>query len=357
MLPIVSASVEPRCSVITQSDGDLFPCAWADDGALYAANGDGKGFDLSAEWCDIVVNRIDGGIGGLRGVRLTGQEGVGSVFADPAHYNRKPTGMACVDGVLYLAVQNLNKDPGQFGFDDVPYATICRSDDKGKTWTWDREKPMFDGYRFTTLMFLDYGKNYENCPDDYVLAYGMDDNWRASISGKVRDPQELYLARVRRDQIMNREAWTFFCGMEGDSPLFSKDIGLRKPVLTDTRRVLVTPPEGKGSPKLSMSVISQGSVVYNKPLGRYLYTSWTENTFEFYEAPAPWGPFRLFLSYDFGFYPWTEERYGGYATVIPSKFISEDGKTMYVQSNTFVGGTHKYAFNLRKLTVETGEAR
>ena len=43
--------------------------------------------------------------------------------------------------------------------------------------------------------------------------------------------------------------------------------------------------------------------------------------------------------------------------MIPSKFISEDGKTMYVQSNTFVGGTHKYAFNLRKLTVETGEAR
>lgn len=354
MLPIISAHVEDCCSVITQSDGDLFPCAWADDGALYAANGDGKGFDLSSRWCDIVVNRIDGEIGALSGVRLTGQEGVGSVFADPAHYNRKPTGMVCVDGVLYLAVQNLNKDPGAFGFDDVPCATICRSEDKGRTWAWERTRPMFDGYRFTTVMFLDYGKNHENCPDAFVYAYGMDNNWRASLCGKVRDPQELYLARVRRDRILDREAWTFYAGMEGGAPVFAGEIDRRAPVLVDTRRVRVTPPEGKGSAIQDMSVISQGGVVYNRPLNRYIYTSWTENTFEFYEAPAPWGPFRLFLSHDFGFYPWTDERYGGYATVIPSKFISTDGKTMYVQSNTFVGGTHKYAFNLRKLTVETG---
>ena len=354
MLPIISAHVEDCCSVITQSDGDLFPCAWADDGALYAANGDGKGFDLSSRWCDIVVNRIDGEIGALSGVRLTGQEGVGSVFADPAHYNRKPTGMVCVDGVLYLAVQNLNKDPGAFGFDDVPCATICRSEDKGRTWAWERTRPMFDGYRFTTVMFLDYGKNHENCPDAFVYAYGMDNNWRASLCGKVRDPQELYLARVRRDRILDREAWTFYAGMEGGAPVFAGEIDRRAPVLADTRRVRVTPPEGKGSAIQDMSVISQGGVVYNRPLNRYIYTSWTENTFEFYEAPAPWGPFRLFLSHDFGFYPWTDERYGGYATVIPSKFISTDGKTMYVQSNTFVGGTHKYAFNLRKLTVETG---
>ena len=354
MLPIVSAHVEDCCSVITQSDGDLFPCAWADDGALYAANGDGKGFDLSSPWCDIVVNRIDGEIGALSGVRLTGQEGVGSVFADPEHYNRKPTGMVCVDGVLYLAVQNLNKDPGALGFDDVPCATICRSEDKGRTWTWDRTRPMFDGYQFTTIMFLDYGKNHANCPDTFVYAYGMDDNWRASLCGKVRDPQELYLARVRRDRILDREAWTFYAGMEGGTPVFAGEIDRRAPVLVDTRRVRVTPPEDKGSAVQDMSVISQGGVVYNRPLNRYIYTSWTENTFEFYEAPAPWGPFRLFLSHDFGFYPWTDERYGGYATVIPSKFISADGKTMYVQSNTFVGGTHKYAFNLRKLTVETG---
>lgn len=352
MLPIVSAYVEPVCTVMTQSDGDLFPCAWADDDYLYAANGDGRGFDLSSEWCDIVVNRIAGPIDCLSGERLTGPEGVGSVFADPEHYNRKPTGMVCVDGNLYLAVQNLNKDPDQYGFDDVPCATICYSDDKGKTWLWDMSKPMFDDYRFTTIMFLDYGKNSENCPDDFVYAYGLDYNWRDSISGVVQSPQDLYLARVHKSHVMDREAWEFYCGMEDDSPRFDSDIGKRQPVLTDERTALVTPPAGKGKVTCRMNVLSQGSIVYNKPLNRYIYSSWTENTFEFYESPTPWGPFTLFFSHHFGYYPWSEENYGGYATVIPSKYISEDGLTMYVVSQTFVGGTNKYAFNLRKLTVE-----
>src|SRR5690606_31889867 len=42
------------------SDGDLWPAAWSDDGNLYAANGDGKGFNMVAPWSDIVVNRVDG---------------------------------------------------------------------------------------------------------------------------------------------------------------------------------------------------------------------------------------------------------------------------------------------------------
>jgi hypothetical protein len=53
--------------------------------------------------------------------------------------------MICVDGVLYLAVQDLALD-----FDDAPAATICRSDDKGRTWTWDKSAPMFGDYVFTT---------------------------------------------------------------------------------------------------------------------------------------------------------------------------------------------------------------
>ena len=355
MKRIVKAEIEPVCSIHTRSDGDLFPCAWAEDDALYAANGDGKGFDLDSEWCDIVVNRIDGPADALSGVRLTGSEGVGTVWADPAHYNRKPTGMICVDGKLYLAVQNLNKDPGFGGFDDAPCASICRSEDKGCTWQWDKQTPMFDQYRFTTIMFLDYGRNYENCPDRFAYAYGLDHNWRASFCGKVPDPQEMFLARVEKEKILQREAWTFFAGIQGGRPIFEREMEKRVPVLQDKRRVPVTPPPDKGKTETAMSVLSQGSIVYNKPLDRYIYSSWTETTFEFYEAPAPWGPFRLFFSRDFGGYPWTDRQYGGYATVIPSKFISRDGKEMMVQSNTFAGGTQQYAFNLRKLTVTVEE--
>ncbi|HEY8589643.1 MAG TPA: hypothetical protein VIL55_08835, partial [Naasia sp.] len=34
----------------TASDGDLWPSCWGADGDLYAANGDGRGFDLSQPW-------------------------------------------------------------------------------------------------------------------------------------------------------------------------------------------------------------------------------------------------------------------------------------------------------------------
>ena len=55
-----SAFVEYYGSLQTSSNGDLWPNCWADDGAIYAANGDGTGFDLSAAEADTVVSRIDG---------------------------------------------------------------------------------------------------------------------------------------------------------------------------------------------------------------------------------------------------------------------------------------------------------
>ena len=101
--------------------------------------------------------------------------------------------------------------------------------------------------------------------------------------------------------------------------------------------------------QVTLSVLSQGGIVYNQALDRYIYTSWTEYTFEFYESPTPWGPWKLFLSKDFGAYPWTELRYGGYATVAPSKFISDDGTEVWISSSTFAGGVDHYNFSLRRL--------
>jgi hypothetical protein len=67
-----------------------------------------------------------------------------------------------------------------------------------------------------------------------------------------------------------------------------------------------------------------------------------------YEAPEPWGPWRLFLSKDFG--PlFTSHNYGQYGTSVPSKFISTDGKTLYLQSNVWVLG---YTFALRRFFLE-----
>jgi hypothetical protein len=351
-----TAYVEESDTYNTKSQGDLWASCWSDDDYLYSSNGDGNGFTVKPNEinstpspgtaADIAMNRISGSTNNITGKTIAKGNSLGKVWDTSGSYNRKPTGMVCVDGNLYLAVQDLNKD-----FNDAPNASISKSTDKGVTWTFDTTSPMFSNYLFTTIMFLDYGKNNQNAIDSYVYAYGLDYNWRDSFNDRVEDPTKLFLARVPKTSIQDRSKWEFYTGTDSSgNTTWSNDIGLKTPVLQDDRRVYQSTRD-PDSPS-NMTVISQGSVVYNKPLNRYIYTSWTEYTFEFYEAPQPWGPWKHFLTKDYGGYPWSDTKNGGYATTIPSKFISTDGKTMYLQSNTFMGGTSNYNFSVRKLTVE-----
>ncbi|HIZ37202.1 MAG TPA: DUF4185 domain-containing protein [Candidatus Ruania gallistercoris] len=377
--------LHPAATVATASDGDLWPSAWADDGALYTACGDGLGFQPElAQWSDIVVNRIEGTPEhGLTGTRLAAGREVARVWTEPELYNSKPTGMIAVDGnddgrdELYLAVQDLRCGSGPDTFNTAPAAGIVTSRDYGHTWTGPDE-PMFTG-RFTTVMFADLGQSNSGAavlrdllpdsptdPADYAYAYGLDHNWRTSYSGVVPDPTELYLARVHRSRICEREAWEFCAGTDPDGfpggrPRWSTELAEATPVLTDTRRVGTAPAAPMAPPPVPGTRLAQGGVVYNAGLGRFLYTSWTEHTFQFYEAPTPWGPWRHFLDHDFGPFPWTgpksaDAHHGGYGTTVPSKFISADGRRMWLQSNWFVtAGTYTgstYHFSLRPLRLE-----
>jgi hypothetical protein len=348
-----SATIELSSTLRTLSDGDLWASCWADDDHLYAANGDGKGFNLFApSYSDIVINRISGAFPMLSGVVTAAGDAIGSIWNRNGRYNRKPTGMLCIDNAIYVAVQDLN-----LNFDDAPSASISKSTDYGATWTWDESAPMFDDYQFTTMMFLDYGRNSEHAPDEYVYVYGTDHNWRDSFTRAVPDPVDLYLARVHRTAILNRAEWQFFAGFDlyGD-PAWSSDIGQRVSVLHHDQAEVAS---WGGTRGLSNTALGQGGVVYNKPLNRYIYTTWTQFTFQFYEAPKPWGPWNRFLHVDFGHYPWDATSYGGYGTTIPSKFISEDGLTMWVQSNVCPcgnAGVIDYGFSLRKLVVELANA-
>ncbi|MBN9140781.1 MAG: DUF4185 domain-containing protein [Micrococcales bacterium] len=347
---------------MTASDGDLWPSAWASDGSLYAAAGDGTGFARRG-WSDILVNRIDGTPEtGLTGERLSDGDAVAPIW-DPERFNRKPTGMACVrlDGrdVLLLAVQDLRCTEGPDMFNEAPTATIVRSDDLGRTWTWP-EQPMFTDHVFTTVMLLDLGQANGGC--GWVYAYGIDGNWRTSFSKIVDDPTALYLARVPAARAQDREAWEFISGYGDDgSPLWTHDIGRKHPVLVDERRHYPEPVPGMDA--RGFTGIAQGGVVWNPGLGRYLYSSWSEYTFEFFEAPAPWGPWRLLHRHDFGHFPWHGPRspiakHGGYAPTMPSKFISPDGRDLWLQSNWFVPassrGGRAYSFGLRRVRFDPG---
>jgi len=371
--------VESAPTVLTDSDGDLWPSCWADDDNVYTANGDGRGFGEPIGFLDIALSRVSGTPEtDLTGDRVAHGDALGTVWANPADYNRKPTGMLAVDGngdgssELYMAIQDLRTPPCPECFNDAPNASISRSDDYGETWQITSE-PMFTDHVFTTIFFLDFGKANENVGvlgeegARYVYAYGIDFNWRdPTIHPEATT--DLYLARVPKESIQDRSAWEFFAGTRGPTePRWVTDIRRRRPVLRESRTVypkLRCDGRPIDDPASDVHVISQGSVVYNAPLERYIYTSWTWYTFEFYEAPTPWGPWRLFLHKDWGATAWpglSEEnpKAGGYPTTIPSKYISDDGKTMWVVTSNWVRWrvtNPNYNFGLRKLEVETFEA-
>ena len=340
-----SATIEDANSIDLPSNGDLWPSCSSGD-LLYTAWGDGFGFstDRSGKRPDIGVASLAGTPwegASLHGVNLVHDSArAQSIFRiwTRGTYYQKPTGMLCRGDRLYVAVQDLNYET----YDDVPAATIAVSTDRGLTWR-EPSSPMFSGAVFTTIMFLDPGIDAR--ADSHVYAYGLDHNWRAT--NHVLDPQGLYLARIAAERdVQDRASWEFFAGLDAaGNPTWSGRIGEKKAVLIDCTRRHVS--EGSKG----YAVISQGGVVYDAPLHRYIYSSWTEYTFELYEAPEPWGPWRRFLSKDFGLPPWTAQKHGGYGTTIPSRYISKDGKTMWLQSNTWSSGVDHNDFALRKLVV------
>jgi hypothetical protein len=336
-----TAAEEAYSTYQMTGDGDLWPSCWADDGNLYAANGDGKNF--ATTFYPMAIGKIAGTLPNLTGTFVAGD--VGNNYSG-SPYTDKPTGMVCVGGAIYLAYQNLNEDT----FEDAPAASIVESTDHGVTWSANPGAPMFGvpgtptdpaAYKFTTIFFLDYGQNYGNAIDGYVYAYGLDNNWR--------DQTAVYLARVPNTSILDRSTWEFYTGMNGNTPVWNNDITKKVAVLTDQTE-LYQAMFATDCPADQLN-IAQGGVVYDQPLQRYIMVTWGCATHQFYEAPEPWGPWSHFLSNDFGPLRLLENR-GQYGTSIPSKFISADGQTLYLQSNVCCSG-NSYTFSLRKLYLQT----
>ena len=335
-----TAAEEAYSTYQMNGNGDLWPSCWADDGNLYAANGDGANF--GSTFYPMAVGQIAGTPLNLTGRFVAGDVGnnySGSPYAD------KPTGMACVGGAIYLAYQNLNENT----FEDAPAASIVESQDHGVTWTANPATPMFGtpgnaadptAYLFTTIFFLDFGQNYASAIDQYVYAYGLDNDWR--------DQTAVYLARVPAISILDRSTWQFFAGLSGSTPEWTSNITQKVAVLTDQRE-LYQNMFGTDCPT-DQKIIAQGGAVYDQPLNRYIMVTWGCATHEFYESPTPWGPWSHFLSNDFGPLRLIQNR-GQYGTSIPSKFISTDGLTLYLQNNVCCTG-NSYTYSLRKVYLE-----
>ncbi len=283
---------------------DNWPLTWADDDGIYTAYGDGWGFEPRvARKLSLGLAKVSGAATDFRAVNLRSEsaERTGEGKNGP-----KTSGMLMVDGVLYMWVRNVGN------------AQLAWSEDHGKTWQW--------GFKLTESFgspaFLNFGGNYGGARDEYVYSYSQDG------PSAYESNDALVLARVPRKRIRDREAYEFFERLDpGGRPVWSMDIARRGPVFSypgSCQRV---------------------DAVYHPVLKRYLLLLGQnhESGWGIYDAPEPWGPWTT------AFHTERWDLPGAHGYRLPSKWMSPDGKTMYL---VFSGVKQYDAFCVRRIDLE-----
>lgn len=294
--------------------GDTFPMTWGDDDKIYTSAGD----PLWGETPDgLDVERFSGGPTDYKIAKINHMND----YRGWGGNGPKPSGMICVDGILYLAFQNLR------GTQKAPYSLISqhgsdahivhavRNNSGHGVGSWvpalaNIAAPMFPGHRFGGPAFINFGRNNANARDGYVYAVSSD-QWD--------NGSNLRLGRVPKDGILRREAWEWVCafGPSGE-PAWSHDLDTSIPVLSLHRWL--------GLPEM----------VYLAGIRRYLLLTWRLHK-DFsgddgtdlivLDAPEPWGPFSLVHFEEY----WEGKAFNPYCPRIPLKWMDKNGVSGWLQ--------------------------
>jgi len=317
--------------------GDTWYPSWASDGNLYSpwTDGETEGLGCSsgkgrrAETANAVLRGDD-----PLNLRIENTSGLQVASALP-YKGRYPCGSLVYDGIWYYGTYCLGPD-GKVEHEGMDYnwpvlgpiPGFRISTDYGKTWTpspLTAEKPLFPEpaafmgpVKMGAPHFVDFGKNMKHSPDGkaYLVGMGAEENDPeprfANLSWISAD--QIYLARVKPgiDALNDITQYEFFAGHAPDSqPRWTSDFSAIRPLLEWNN---------------NMGCVT---ITYNAPLGKYLMCvtdGWpTVARMNSYilEADTITGPWRL-VTYmkDFG-----EQ---AYFLNFPSKFISSDGKTLWL---------------------------
>jgi CubicO group peptidase (beta-lactamase class C family) len=296
-------------TIVRQAPGsDNWPITWADDDDLYTAYGDGWGFEpLLKVKLGQGFARISGGPENFRAVNLRSESGE-NLGQGPK--GAKASGMLMLGGVLYMWERNVGN------------SQLAWSEDRGRTWQ--------RGFRFETSFgspaFLNFGRHYAGARDEYVYSYSQDG------PSAYESYDHVVLARVPAARIRERAAYEFFVRLDGAGrPVWTKDIAQRGAVFTHPGRC------------------QRVDAVYVPGLRRYLLAVGYSHDggWGIFDAPEPWGPWTTVFHTVY----WGLGGTHGYR--LPSKWISPDGKTLWlVFSGRPHNGTDYDAFCLRRLTLE-----
>jgi len=312
--PVIrSVTFGPEAAIVREAIGsDNWPITWGDDGEQYTSYGDGWGFAPGTESkLSLGLAKIVGGPTDFRGVNLRAPtaERQGDGAAGP-----KASGMLMVEGVLYMLVRNVRN------------SQLAWSKDHGRTWQW--------GFRFETSFgcpsFLNFGRNYQGAPWDYVYVYSSDG------PSAYESYDHVVLSRVPKGRIREREAYEFFAGLVGGKPVWSPDLGRRVPVFSFPRHC------------------QRLDAAYCAGVGRYLLALGynQHGGWGLFDAPQPWGPWTTAFHTE----NWGLGDTHGYR--LPAKWMSDDGGAMHlVFSGREHDGVEYDAFCVRRLTLDVAAVR
>jgi CubicO group peptidase (beta-lactamase class C family) len=296
----------PTSTIVRKAnDSDNWPLTWADDDHLYTTYGDGTGFAPKVpEKLSLGLARIDGGPDNFVGINIRSptveRKGNGK-------NGLKASGLLMVDGTFYLWARNAGN------------AQLAWSSDHGRTWAWADWKLSIS---FGCPAFLNFGKNYAGARDHYVYIYSHDSD------SAYRPADRVVLARVPKDRIRDRAAYSFFVGLKTDGrPAWTVDPNEREAVFKHPGKCYRT------------------SVSYHAKLGRYLLCqAGTDGPVRtgigIYDAPEPWGPWTtVYTSEEWDVSP-------GESCSIPTKWMNDDTRTIHL---VFSGDD---SFSVRKATLQ-----
>jgi len=301
---------------------DLWPCAWAVDGDLYCAWGDGGGFDGN----DDNVGRVSLGFARVSG---TPEESHASavigknVWGSPpyaevaATFGGKVGSLVSVNGVLYAHggfwTADNTSDPVHKG-GRGPLNTVAWSTDSARSWRladWSSPEPLGT--------FLDAGQDSRSVLPQYVLIYYQ----------KSGDSRHLYLQRVAPGRL------TADPSTAGSCEYFSGVSWWRRKARWSTN------PRDAAAVFADANHVQGPSISYDRGLGRYLltvghYASGNDNDSSagqvgLFEAPNPWGPwFTVGYYEDWGGAAVSAETRGDFLSLrLPSKWFSADGTSVW----------------------------
>lgn len=334
----------------TESNGDVWSTAWADDDNLYTVCDDAFGFDHTCS-SNLAFNVLTGNtLPELSGRTINPMSAYGDrceTGSDGATW--KANGLTCVDGMLYLSVSRHRYGIAPFFIQQTWDASIVASSDYGRTWSPTPElgKPMFPGQVFSTPFFVHYGQDGcggKDGGEKYLYAVSSDGVWN---NGSTMTLGRVHLERLPK---LDGRMWEFFQGLESDGlPVWTTHLEraayiFRSPGCTGMTGIHYIPP-------LGLYIMPQWYYAYpldTSGLDWQTAVTTSPTYLELYTAEAPWGPWQCIHSEQFS--------EGWYNPTIPAKFIGEDG-SRFIMFAAGLGGHNHEHYGLNAFEVELTLAR